>query len=88
MSPEEVALLRKLVADLEEQNSKLQAGKDKTEKEHAAAEANLSALKTQARGLENEYDRLLAENDQLKTRLARAGLGEPVAAGGFAKKDE
>lgn len=32
--------------------------------------------------------RLLAENDQLKTRLARAGLGEPVAAGGFAKKDE
>lgn len=32
--------------------------------------------------------RLLAENDQLKTRLARAGLGEPVAAGGFSKKDE
>ncbi len=32
--------------------------------------------------------RLLAENDQLKTRLARAGLGEPVAAGSFAKKDE
>ncbi|KAI7838922.1 hypothetical protein COHA_007328 [Chlorella ohadii] len=88
LSPEEVGTLRKLVADLEAQNSKLQAAKENSEQEHAAAEANLSALKTQARGLENEYDRLLAQNDQLKTRLARAGLGEPVAAGGFAKKDE
>lgn len=113
LPPEEVGELRKLVADLEEMNSKLQVGvgcasrgrRDagggagggaaccpaskrapafpagpqptppphspnpscphppcqarvhKTEKEHVAAESNLSALKTQAKGLENEYDR-------------------------------
>lgn len=51
----------------------------------------MAALKTQAKGLENEYDRLLAENDELKRQLARAGVGgvgAEAAAGGFAKKDE
>ncbi len=34
-------------------------------------------------GLENEYDRLLAEHDELKRQMARAGL----SAGPFDKKD-
>lgn len=80
---EEVAELRKLVADLEQQNNKLQASLDDTNKEHAAAESNMAALKTQCRGLENEYDRLLAEHDELKRQMARAGLG----VGPFDKKD-
>ena len=49
-------------------------------KAHAEAERNLSALKVQSRGLESEYDRLLAENDELKRRGRADG-----AAG---KKDE
>jgi hypothetical protein len=59
-----------------------------------AAEARADALQSQAKGLEREYDRLLAENDGLKRRLAQAdaafaareGLGG--GGGGGGKKKE
>ncbi|KAK9840063.1 hypothetical protein WJX74_002761 [Apatococcus lobatus] len=35
------------------------------------AENNVQAIKNQSKGLEKEYDRLLAENDDLKQQLAR-----------------
>ncbi|KAL4421328.1 hypothetical protein ABPG75_010619 [Micractinium tetrahymenae] len=87
LSGEEVAELRRLVGDLEEQNSKLQASLATANKEHAAAESNLAALKTQCRGLENEYDRLLAELDEAKRQLSRAGLGAAASTGPMDKKD-
>ncbi|KAK9861931.1 hypothetical protein WJX84_011919 [Apatococcus fuscideae] len=34
------------------------------------AENNVQAIKSQSKGLEKEYDRLLAENDELKQQLA------------------
>jgi len=67
-----------------------QARVDRVNKEHGDAERNLAALKTQSKGLESEYDRLLAEHDELKRQMARAGLGPATAAaggGGGGKKD-
>ncbi|EFN50774.1 hypothetical protein CHLNCDRAFT_142489 [Chlorella variabilis] len=89
LSDDEVGELRRLVADLERMNSELGARLEKANKAHSLAESNLSALKTQSKGLENEYDRLLSEHDELRRQLQRAGL----AAGGAAdsrmgKKDE
>ncbi|PSC76080.1 arsenite methyltransferase [Micractinium conductrix] len=75
----EVAEMRKLLADLEEQNSRLQARVDTANKEHAAAESNLAALKTQSKGLENEYDRLLQECDELRRQVQRAGQDRSAA---------
>lgn len=40
-----------------------------------SAEANVDALRSQTKGLEREYDRLLAEHDEVQRRLARAGGG-------------
>lgn len=44
---------------------------------NAAAKAEVDAVRAQAKGLEREYDRLLAEHDALKRRLAQA---DPVFA--------
>eukprot|EP00884_Botryococcus_braunii_P010705 jgi/Botrbrau1/19636/Bobra.0003s0006.1 len=68
---------------IEAATSKLQSALTAAEKDKAAylaqleeavkarktAEANAAALKTQSKGLENEYDRLLAELDMVKRRL-------------------
>lgn len=50
-----------------------QEQRDAAVKAQHAAEANAAALKSQAKGLENEYDRLLADFDSLQVQLARGG---------------
>jgi len=46
------------------------------DKKRQAAELNLDALKSQTRGLENEYDRLLATNDSLQKKLSQLQPGD------------
>lgn len=83
----EVAELRRLLGEVEQQSSDLQARLSKANEAQAKAESNLSAVRTQSQGLANEYDRLLAEHDELKRQLARAGMGGGGASGGLPASD-
>ncbi|KAI3423928.1 hypothetical protein D9Q98_009762 [Chlorella vulgaris] len=74
LSDEEVAQMRKLVSSLQEMNSTLSCRVEKANRAHHQAETDLAAVRTQSKGLESEYDRLLAEHDDLKRQLQRAGM--------------
>lgn len=54
-----------------DERRKLQDALEAAQAAAKTATANEAAVKEQAKGLNREYDRLLAENDELKRRLAR-----------------
>jgi phage shock protein A len=60
--------------------SQLQEALEVARAEAKAAATNEAAVKSQAKGLEREYDRLMSEVDELKRRLARYD-GQYAAAG-------
>lgn len=61
----------KLISD----KARVQEALEAAQAEGKSAASNAAALKAQSQGLEREYDRLLAENDNLKRRLARFDAG-------------
>jgi hypothetical protein len=63
----------------------LQDQLDKAKQDAKTAQQNADAVKAQAKGLEREYDRLLAEHDALQRNMARGGGGG--YAGGGKKAD-
>ena len=66
----------------------LQAQLQEAQATRKAAVANAEALKSQSKGLENEYDRLLAENDRLKRRLAQVDPSSAASGRPGVKKDD
>lgn len=85
----DTARTQALQGQLEEaktQAAALQEDKEAADRARKTAVNNADALKSQYKGLENEYDRLLAENDELKRQLSRAG-GAAQPSGTFVKKD-
>ncbi|KAK9831508.1 hypothetical protein WJX81_003958 [Elliptochloris bilobata] len=67
----EAVPLRAELEALQAAHTDVQGKLGKAEKARNTALANADALQSQAKGLEAEYDRLLAENDGLKRRLSR-----------------
>ncbi|WIA15997.1 hypothetical protein OEZ85_012733 [Tetradesmus obliquus] len=65
------AEVSKLISD----KARVQEALEVAQAEAKSAASNAAALKAQSQGLEREYDRLLAENDNLKRRLARFDAG-------------
>ncbi|KAK9809219.1 hypothetical protein WJX72_011554 [[Myrmecia] bisecta] len=85
------AEVAKLKASLEAQKKEKQQIEAKLEEAQAirkTAVANAEALKSQSKGLENEYDRLLADYDKLKSRLAQVDPASGSVARPGIKKDE
>jgi len=64
----DAAKLREEVRELKALEPQLQEARQA----QSAAERNLQVVKSQAKGLETEYDRLLAELDDVNRRLKRA----------------
>jgi len=84
----EVQRLKDMLSKVEQEK---EAAVDKlvsAEKARRKAENNADALATQAKGLENEYDRLLASHDELQRRLSRLDPGAGGADGGRQTKDD
>lgn len=79
----ELAALRESVQKAEKSKQDMEAQVQQAIKLRRTAESNVEALKSQTKGLENEYDRLLSENDSLKRRLAQL---DPALATSGSKK--
>ncbi|KAG2493177.1 hypothetical protein HYH03_008598 [Edaphochlamys debaryana] len=95
LAAEEAAALKKTVDKLIAEKQRLQAAEEEAEKAAKAAQARVTAMVSQIKGFDKEFDRLLDENKALKAKLAMqqgAGAGPgPAAASGLAaagKKDE
>lgn len=57
-------------SQLKQQMQSLQSKLDEATEDRRRAKADAEALKSQSKGLEKEYDRLLQENDDLKRKLS------------------
>nr|GFB74759.1 B-cell receptor-associated protein 31-like [Tanacetum cinerariifolium] len=66
---DEVKILNEEMSKLKAQIQNLESEHSTKEKEIKSAEANSVALKNQSEGFLLEYDRLLAENEQLRDQL-------------------
>ncbi|GAB4813271.1 hypothetical protein N2152v2_000317 [Parachlorella kessleri] len=84
----ELDTLRKQVAAAEERAAEAQEAQLAAEKAQQAAENRLGALKSQAAGLEREYDRLLVEFNHTQRQLAQATGLSVADLGSMGKKDE
>mmetsp|Transcript_27065 Transcript_27065/g.68798 ORF Transcript_27065/g.68798 Transcript_27065/m.68798 type:complete len:249 (-) Transcript_27065:83-829(-) len=71
----EADALKKKVDKLIGEKTKLQEAGEAAEKAKAAAEASVTAMKSQLKGFDAEYDRVREENAFLKRKLA--GHGDP-----------
>lgn len=67
----EAGALKNKLQQLEDQNKHLKDAADEAQATAASAEARVSAMVAQVKGMDKEYDRLLAENAQLQRLLAQ-----------------
>lgn len=67
--PEEIKVLEDEMSKLRGRISKLERQLDVKSKEAASADTNIMALKKQSEGFLLEYDRLLEENQSLRSQL-------------------
>lgn len=66
----EIKSLKEVVADLREKLEHLQKDVQTKEKETKAAEANAQAIRKQSEGMALEYERLLEDNENLRTQVS------------------
>lgn len=69
-SEAEIKSLKEVIADLREKVERLQKDVQTKDKETKAAEANAQAIRKQSEGMALEYERLLEDNDNLRTQVS------------------
>lgn len=72
LAAEEAAALRKTVDRLIAEKQELQAAAEAAEKAAKASEAKVTAMVSQIKGFDKEFDRLLDDNKALRARLQQA----------------
>jgi B-cell receptor-associated protein 31 len=67
---EEVRSLKEIVSDLRQKLEQVQGDVNSKEKELKSAKANLKALEKQTEGFQNEYTRMMDDNENLRIQLS------------------